>query len=128
MAVKVFWVRPDGATFLPPKQVIVRLRKAFSYVSVDREAGRKLGEQFVDTYRSLLEASGDRNSTPLEVVERQWRDAAVVCVSDESDAIAPAEFVLRTADKLELRFALKSPLFQKEANCGENCHDFGIRH
>ena len=84
----------------------------FDHVSADREEARVLGIQFLNTYRALLEL-GDKNSTPLEVIERQWRDALVVRVSDDAEATAPVEVIVKTEDTLQLKFPAKAPFNKK---------------
>lgn len=78
-----------------------------------------MGNKFVSGYRALMEAGlGDASSTPLDVVERQWRDAVLLCVSDDSEATAPFEVVVRSEDRLELRFPPKTS-FQKKRRSAE---------
>src|SRR5438445_13817813 len=73
LAAKIFRLRPsDPASWLSPAEVVAQLRKVFDHVSADTEGARKLGDRFLSKYRMLLQAGlGDKNSTPLEIVERQ---------------------------------------------------------
>ena len=118
MARKVFWLHPcDGACWHSPDEVVRRLTSVFDHVSADREEARILGKSFLSTYRALLEL-GDKNATPLEVVERQWTDALVLRVSDDSDASAPFEVIVLTEDTLRLKFPPKAP-FQNKRRSAE---------
>lgn len=118
MAAKVFWLHPtDRACWHSPDEVVRRLSTVFDHVSADREEARVLGQKLLNTYRALLE-SGDKNATPLEVVERQWSDALVLRVSDDSEATAPIEVVVMTEDTLRLKFPPKAP-FQKKRRSAE---------
>jgi len=113
LARKVFWLHPrDGAYWHSPDEVVRRLTGVFDHVSADREEARILGNSFLRTYRALLELD-NKNATPLEVVERQWSDALVLRVSDESDATAPVEVVVMTEDTLRLKFPPKASFPKK---------------
>ena len=120
MAAKIFRLRAsDGASWLSPAEVVARLKTVFDHVSADPEGARKLGDRFVSKYRRLLQAGlGDKNSTPLETVERQWRDAVIVQASDVSASTAPFQVVVKSAHHLELMFPAKAP-FQKKRRAAE---------
>lgn len=129
---KVFWLQakdPDG--WLPPRTVVARLQAAFDHVETDWEVGRLLVESFVSKYRLLIKAGpGNANSTPLEVVERRWRDAVVVRVWDDADRTAPVEVVVQTGHRLELRFAPKTA-FQRKRRTAQKIATalgYGIEH
>jgi hypothetical protein len=118
LANKVFWLRPpDGACWHSPDEVVRRVANVFDHVSADRDEACALGKSFLSTYRALLEL-GDKNATPLEVVERQWSDALVLRVSDDSEATAPIEVVVMTEDTLQLKFPPKAS-FQKKRRSAE---------
>jgi hypothetical protein len=115
LAAKVFWLRPkEGCRWHSPADVVVKLGEVFEAVTIDRDEAIRIGRQFVDTYALLLKSGrGCTSSPPLEVVERQWRDAVVLRVSDGGDAGAPFEVVVCTEDKLRLGFASKTPVQKK---------------
>jgi hypothetical protein len=118
LANKVFWLRPsDGGCWHSPDEVVRRVTNVFDHVSADREEARALGKSFLSTYRALLEL-GDKNATPLEVVERQWSDALVLRVSDDLEPTAPIEVVVMTEDTLRLKFPPKAA-FQKKRRSAE---------
>jgi hypothetical protein len=118
LAAKVFELRPcDGACWHSPDEVVRRLTGTFDHVSADRDEARILGEKFLSTYLALLEL-GNNDSTPLEVVKRQWNGAIVVRVSDDSAGTAPFEAVVLTDDTLRLQFPPKAP-FQNKRRSAE---------
>jgi hypothetical protein len=119
LAVKIFWLKPNDAAWLSPDEVVARLRDCFDNVTEDREAARMLGDRFLKTYRALIEAGhGDEESTPLDVVERQWRDAILVKVSDNTGAAASFEVMVQNEYRLELVFPAKAA-FQKKRRAAE---------
>lgn len=117
---KVFWLSAkEPANWLSPKLAVDRLSNAFDHVTTDWEAGRQFGAEIISTYQRILEAGLEgQTSTPLEVVEREWRDAVVLRGWDDSDATAPFEVVLNTEGQLKLKFAPKTP-FQKKRRTAE---------
>jgi len=120
LAAKLFWLRPSGAaSWLSPEEVVARLKKVFDHVSADHEGARKLGDRFVSKYRMLLQAGlGAKNSTPLEIVERQWRDAVIVQAWDVSASTVPFQIVVKSEHRLELVFPAKAP-FQEKRRAAE---------
>jgi hypothetical protein len=129
---KVFWLHPcNGGTWRSPDEVLARLSAAFDHVKADRNEARSMGEKFLKTYRALMEYGlGDANSVPLEVVERQWRDAVLLDVSDNSEATAEFQVIVRSEHKLELQFPVKSP-YQKKRRSAEKAAkalDYTIEH
>jgi hypothetical protein len=90
------------------------LTKAFDEINADETAAREFGRNFVDKYRQLLAAGlGDSTSTPLELVECQWRDAILVFGKDKSRENAPFQVYVQTESPMELRFDGESTYHQR---------------
>jgi hypothetical protein len=117
---KVFWLQPhDGDGWLSPGDVVARLRSAFDNLRVDREAARALGEDVVGKYRRLVDAGlRHQGSVAVDVFERRWRDAVIVRAWDDAETTAPFEAVVKTEDRLELRFPPKMH-FQRKRRTAE---------
>jgi hypothetical protein len=111
----VFRLQPsDASRWHTPHAVVECLTTAFDEINADEKAGREFGRNFVDKYRQLLAAGlGDSTSTPLELVERQWRDAILVFGRDNSKENAPFHVYVQTESPMELRFDGESTYQQR---------------
>src|SRR5947209_5554848 len=103
---KLYWLSPpEGSPWLTPEQVVARLQSFFPRVLSDAAAAQGRGRQFIDRYRALLAAGlGDRTSTPLEVVERQWSGALLAEVWADDEGTSRVRAVVGTECRLELEF------------------------
>jgi hypothetical protein len=112
---KVFRLLPsDTSQWHTPHEVVSLLTKAYDEIEADENAGREFGEKFIDKYRQLLAAGlGDSTSTPLDVVERQWRDTILVFGRDQSIETAPFYVYVQTESPMELGFDGESTYHQR---------------
>ncbi len=125
MATKVFWLHPgDGGCWHSPGDVVSLLASVFDHVSPNREEAHTVGQRFLSSYRALLEL-GNTNATPLEVVERQWKDAIVLRVWDDSGATAAVEVVVKTEDTLQLQFPPRASFQKKRRSAEKMAHALG---
>jgi L-amino acid N-acyltransferase YncA len=108
---KVYWLAPpEGSPWLAPEQVVARWRSSFPRVRSDAAAAQERGRQFLARYRALLDAGlGDRGSTPLEAVERQWSGALLVEVWADEEGGGRFQTVAFTEYRLELEFGRGVP-------------------
>jgi hypothetical protein len=113
---KVFRLHPaDDQGWLVPATVVERLRGAFDHVVADEEEGLGYAAIYVSTYRSMRAAGvGPPDATPVELVERQWRDATVIRAGDDAAGTAPFEVLVRREYRLELRFATGTHFRRKQ--------------
>lgn len=116
----IFRLHPcEGDARHSPEQVVVRLDAVFDHVIADRDEAQRMGAEVVSTFRELLRRWID-GSTRLGGIERLWRDAVVLRVSDDSDQMAPFKIVVfPTEDKLQFHFAEETPIQKKTLLFGE---------
>jgi hypothetical protein len=95
---------------LPPEKVVALWKAAYPRVFVDADEARAIGERFLRTYRDLLAAGlGNRESTPIEVVEREWAGALLVEVLLNKENTMGFRTVVKNDCQLELEFGAGVP-------------------
>ncbi len=124
---KVFWLRPaDDESWLAPSDVVERLRGAFDHLVADEEEGLGYADIYVSTYRRMREAGiGPPDAPPVELVEREWRDAVVVRAGDDGAATAAFEVLVRRGYRLEPRFAAGTHFRRKQRTAAKAAQALG---